>query len=111
MFGYPYRIISDRDTAFVSNLFKEYCEAEGIQHHTIATGVPRGKGQVERIHKIVIPMLPKLCYENPCSCYKHIDVVQQTISKTPPRSTQVLPLRLLTGVEMKLKRISELHRL
>lgn len=49
-FGNPYRIVSDRGSAFTSNSFKEYCENENIQHLLIATGVPRGNGQVERMH-------------------------------------------------------------
>ncbi|KAL7729718.1 hypothetical protein ACLKA6_014588 [Drosophila palustris] len=54
-----FEIVSDRGAAFTSNLFREYCEARNIQHLMIATGVPRGNGQVERMHKIVVPMLSK----------------------------------------------------
>ncbi|GFY35470.1 retrovirus-related Pol polyprotein from transposon 17.6 [Trichonephila clavipes] len=46
-FGNPIRIISDRDSAFTSKLFNDYCDEENIQHLQIATGVPRGNGQVE----------------------------------------------------------------
>ncbi|GFX14333.1 hypothetical protein TNCV_1768271 [Trichonephila clavipes] len=49
-FGNPIRIISDRGSAFTSKLFNDYCDEENIQHLQIATGVPRGNGQVERIH-------------------------------------------------------------
>ncbi|GFW23961.1 transposon Tf2-6 polyprotein [Trichonephila clavipes] len=49
-FGNPMRIISDRGSAFTSKLFNDYCDEENIQHLQIATGVPRGNGQVERIH-------------------------------------------------------------
>ncbi|GFS62980.1 retrovirus-related Pol polyprotein from transposon 17.6 [Trichonephila clavipes] len=49
-FGNPIRIISDRDSGFTSKLFNDYCDEENIQHLQIATGVPRGNGQVERIH-------------------------------------------------------------
>lgn len=41
IFGNPYRIISDRETAFTSNAFKEYCEQEKIQHLLITTGISR----------------------------------------------------------------------
>ncbi|XP_039968222.1 uncharacterized protein LOC120780003 [Bactrocera tryoni] len=102
VFGNPRRIITDRGAAFTSHLFSEYCESEGIQHLMIATGVPKGNGQVERIHKIVIPMLSKFCVENPAQWYKQLDRVQQAINNTPPRSTKVSPFRLLTGIEMRL---------
>ncbi|GFS67589.1 transposon Tf2-6 polyprotein [Trichonephila clavipes] len=48
-FGNPIRIISDRGSAFISKLFNDYCDEENIQHLQ-KTGVPRGNGQVERIH-------------------------------------------------------------
>ncbi|GFS90886.1 retrovirus-related Pol polyprotein from transposon 17.6 [Trichonephila clavipes] len=56
-FGNPIRIISDRGSAFTSKLFNDYCDEESIQHLQIATGVPRGNGQVERIHRTLIPVL------------------------------------------------------
>ena len=59
------RIITDRGSAFTSNKFQEFCESENIQHLMIGTGVPRGNGQVKRIHTIIIPMLTKLCVEKP----------------------------------------------
>ncbi|GFX39828.1 pro-Pol polyprotein [Trichonephila clavipes] len=46
-FGNSIRIISDRGSAFTSKLFNDYCDEENIQHLQIATGVPRGNGQVE----------------------------------------------------------------
>jgi len=96
-FGKPYRIVSDRGAAFTSHLFKEYCDREKIQHLLIATGVPRGNGQVERMHKIVVPMLSKLSLESPGCWYKHIGKVQQIINNTEPRSFKVSPFKLLTG--------------
>lgn len=101
IFGNPQRVITDRGTAFTSGQFREYCEAQGIQHLLIATGVPRGNGQVERIHRIVVPMLAKLCMESPGNWYKHVDRVQRTLNDTPPRSTHISPFRLLTGVDMR----------
>jgi len=61
----PRRIVTDSGTVFASGLFNEHCNLEGIQLLHITTGVPRGNGQVERVHKIVIPMLSKMCQENP----------------------------------------------
>ncbi|GFX92326.1 retrovirus-related Pol polyprotein from transposon 17.6 [Trichonephila clavipes] len=59
-FGYSFRIISDRGSAFTSKLFNDYCDEEIIQHLQIATSVPRGNGQVEQIHRTLIPILIKL---------------------------------------------------
>ncbi|GFV83814.1 hypothetical protein TNCV_2556001 [Trichonephila clavipes] len=59
-FGNPIRIIPHRGSAFTSKLFNDYCDEENIQRLQIATGVPRGNGQVERIHRTLIPVLTKL---------------------------------------------------
>ncbi|GFT02286.1 retrovirus-related Pol polyprotein from transposon 17.6 [Trichonephila clavipes] len=59
-FGNPHRIITDKGTAFTSKEFQEYCENENIQHLSITTGIPRGNGQIERIHSSLIPILSKL---------------------------------------------------
>jgi len=79
-FGKPFRIVSDRGAAFTSHLFKEYYEKHQIRHLLIPTGVPLGNGQVERVHKIVVPMLSKISLENPGNWYKHVGKVQQWIS-------------------------------
>ncbi|GFT88296.1 pro-Pol polyprotein [Trichonephila clavipes] len=56
----PSELSPDRGSAFTSKLFNDYCDEENIQHLQIATGVPRGNGQVERIHRTLIPVLTKL---------------------------------------------------
>ncbi|GFY07742.1 hypothetical protein TNCV_4133391 [Trichonephila clavipes] len=72
-FGNPIRIISDRGSAFTSKLFNDYCDEENIQHLQIATGVPRGNGQVERIHRTLIPVLTKLSLDDSTKWYKYVD--------------------------------------
>ncbi|GFY37146.1 hypothetical protein TNIN_343761 [Trichonephila inaurata madagascariensis] len=44
-------------SALTSNAFNDYCADEEIQHLQIATGVLRGNGQVERVHRTLIPVL------------------------------------------------------
>ncbi|GFW11451.1 transposon Tf2-6 polyprotein [Trichonephila clavipes] len=63
-FGNPHRIITDKGTAFTSKGFREYCENENIQHLSITTGIPRGNGQIERIHSSLIPILSKLSIDD-----------------------------------------------
>lgn len=109
IFGNPKRIISDRGTAFTSNAFQQYCENQGIQHFLIATGVPRGNGQVERMHQILVPMLAKLSRENPNQWYRHIDRVQQYINNTPTRSTCFSPFKILTGCDMRLSDFTDIR--
>lgn len=95
IFGNPSRIISDRGTAFTSGSFREFCTDENIEHVLITTGVPRGNGQVERINRIIIPILTKLSNENPDQWYRYVDKVQCSINSTYQRSVGLSPFEVL----------------
>ncbi|KAL0811971.1 hypothetical protein ABMA28_009369 [Loxostege sticticalis] len=81
-YGNPRRIITDRGTAFTGNEFEGYCQDEGIEHVTIATGVPRGNGQAEKMNRIIISILTKMCIEEPGHWYKYVSKVQREINST-----------------------------
>ncbi|GFT41720.1 hypothetical protein TNCV_4707921 [Trichonephila clavipes] len=102
-FGNPIRIISDRRSAFTSKLFNDYCDEENIQHLQIATGVPRGNGQVERIHRTLIPVLTKLSLDDSTKWYKYVDRLQRILNSTICRSTKWTPFELLVGTKMRNK--------
>ena len=103
VFGNPFQIVSDRGTAFTSDEFRAYCEAEEIKHVTITTGLPRANGQVERLDSIIVSVLSKLCVDDPSKWYRHIERVQRIINSTYCRSTNTTPLQLLTAVKMLTK--------
>lgn len=102
-FGNPRQIISDRGAAFTSNLFKEYCTNENIEHS--------GNGQVERINRIVIPVLAKLSAPHPEMWYKFVDRVQQYINSSMSRSTGLSSFEILIGKNMRLKDDIELKNI
>ncbi|GFV95903.1 hypothetical protein TNCV_1729531 [Trichonephila clavipes] len=102
-FGNPIRIISDRGSAFTSKLFNDYCDEENIQHLQIATGVPRGNVQVERIHRTLIPVLTKLSLDDSTKWYKYFDRLQRILNSTICRSTKWTPFELLVGTKMRNK--------
>lgn len=54
------QIITDKEPAFTSDNFETYCKEQIIEHEPITTGVLRGNVQVERMHRILIPILAKL---------------------------------------------------
>ncbi|GFW34874.1 retrovirus-related Pol polyprotein from transposon 17.6 [Trichonephila clavipes] len=110
-FGNPHRIITDKGTTFTSTEFREYCENESIQHLSITTGIPRGKGQIERIHSSLIPILFKLSIDDASKWYKFVPAVQRTLNSTISRSTQMTPFQLLTGVKMRTKQDLEILKL
>ncbi|GFS28140.1 pro-Pol polyprotein [Trichonephila inaurata madagascariensis] len=104
-FGNPVRIITDRGSAFTSKLFNDYCTVceENIQHLQITTGIPRGNGQVERIHRTLIPVLTKLSLDDSTKWYKYVDRLQRILNSTICRSTKWTPFELLTGIKMRNK--------
>ncbi|GFX03516.1 retrovirus-related Pol polyprotein from transposon 17.6 [Trichonephila clavipes] len=102
-FGNPIRIISDRGSAFTLKLFNDYCDEENIQHVQIATGVTRGNGQVERIHRTLIPVLTKLSLDDSTKWYKYVDRLQKILNSTISRSTKWTPFELLVGIKMRNK--------
>ncbi|GFU28921.1 hypothetical protein TNCV_470531 [Trichonephila clavipes] len=100
-FGNPKRIITDRGSPFNSKGFDDYCTEEKIQNLQITTGVPRGNGQVERIHRTLIPVLTKLSIDDSTKWYKFVDRLQRILNSTSNRSTKWSPFELLTGVTMR----------
>jgi transposase InsO family protein len=55
--GKPRRIIADRAAAFTSLTFQNFLADQEVQLHHIATGMPRGNGQVERLMRTVFNLL------------------------------------------------------
>ncbi|GBM30357.1 Pro-Pol polyprotein [Araneus ventricosus] len=106
-FGNPKRIITDRGSAFISKAFGDYCTNENIQHFQITTGVPRGNGQVERLHRTLIPVLTKLSIADSTKWFKFVDPLQRNLNSTFNRSTKWSPFELLIGVTMRNK--EDLH--
>lgn len=101
VFGSPERIITDRNAAFTSNDFKEYCQNENITHYLITTGQPRGNGQVERTHQIIIAALSKLSADDPTKWYRKVSAVQRCINGTYQRAIGVTPFELMFGVKIR----------
>ena len=102
MFGNSLRIVSGRGAVFTSKDFEEYCVDQNIEHIKITTGVPRGNGQVKRMHSIMIAVLSKLAQEDRIKWYKYVPDVQKIINSLVSRSTK-FAFELLTNVKMKNK--------
>lgn len=94
------KVISDRSTAFTSYEFKEFLEKEGIAYSLIATGVPRANGQVERINRVITPMLAKLS-PRPNRWDTVLSEVEFCINNTRSESMGFTPSALLYGLNQK----------
>ncbi|GFU32243.1 hypothetical protein TNCV_3834521 [Trichonephila clavipes] len=101
IFGNPSKIITDKGSAFTSTEFQNFCQDESIEHIQITTGVPRGNGQIERMHETIIPVLTKLTIEEPEKWFKHVNRLQRIMNSTTTRSTKFTPFEVLIGDENK----------
>ncbi|GFY30444.1 retrovirus-related Pol polyprotein from transposon 17.6 [Trichonephila clavipes] len=90
-----------KSSAFTSILINDYCDEENIQHLEIATDVPRENGQVERIHRTLIPVLTKLSLDDSTKSYKYVDRLQRLLNSTKCRSTKWTSFELLVGTKMR----------
>lgn len=98
IFGTPSLVITDRGTNFSSNQIESLFRELHIEHHMVATGTPRGNGQVERYVTTVIDMLNTTCNGSsdwPNGLWK----VQQSINTTVQKSTGFTPIQLLIGCD------------
>ncbi|GFU22189.1 hypothetical protein TNCV_2060591 [Trichonephila clavipes] len=109
IFGNPSKIITDKGSAFTSTEFQKFCQEESIEHIQITTGVPRGNGQIERMHETIIPVLTKLTIEEPEKWFKHVHRLQRIMNSTTTRSTKFTPFEVLIGVKMKQKMTFKLN--
>ncbi|GFY05436.1 hypothetical protein TNCV_961311 [Trichonephila clavipes] len=83
---YPVKTVSAESA--LEKLKQQQKTFENIQHLQIATGVPRGNGQVERIHRTLIPVLTKLSLDDSTKWYKYVDRLQRILNSTISRSTK-----------------------
>lgn len=68
----------------------------------------RGNGQVERVNRILIPILSKLAAPRADNWYKYVELTQRYINSTPNRSTGFSPFDVLLGVRMRQKQDPQL---
>lgn len=103
IFGNPRRIISDRGSAFTSKEFEDYCATENIEHVLTTTGVPRANGQIERVNRVLIPLLAKLSDPKKEEWFKHLNLAQLYINCATHRSIGTTPFRLLFGTHARVR--------
>ncbi|KAL0870299.1 hypothetical protein ABMA27_005321 [Loxostege sticticalis] len=96
LFGAPRQIISDQDTAFKAE-FEDFCKQHGIHQHFIAPGVSRTNGQVERLMTVVKNGLTIIRNYEKNDWKKGLDTLQLAINCTKNKTTNVSPMKALTG--------------
>lgn len=98
----PNRLISDRGSCFTSKEFANFLEEQNVKHIKIATHSPQSNGQIERINRVIVPMLAKECNANTTSDWdKYLTKVEFALNNTVNRSTGFTPSVLLFGRNQK----------
>ena len=101
-FSRPRVIISDRGTAFSSSEFESFCNDSNVQHVRIATHSPKANGQVERVNRVLGPMISKLINnDEKVYWYKIISDIEFAINNTVHKATNETPSKLMFGVEQR----------
>ncbi|GFX87939.1 transposon Tf2-9 polyprotein [Trichonephila clavipes] len=111
VFGNPYRIITDKGSAFTSSAFEDYCKKQNILHICITTGLSRSNGQIEKQNSTIIAVLSKLSVDDPEKWYSHVPHLQEILNSTFQRSIKMTPFELLFGTNMKSCQVIEIVEL
>lgn len=108
----PRRLISDRGTSFTSEEFKKFLEERNIQHILNATASPQANGQVERVNRVLAPLMRKLCNKPGNVDWSHtLPKIEHILNNTVHSTTKELPSVLLFGVPQRDMQTDELTEL
>lgn len=93
----PKMITSDRGACFTSQVFADFMNENDVRHTLIASGAPRANGQIERINRMLTPILAKTIDTDQISWDRALSKVEFCINNTINRSTKETPAKLVFG--------------
>lgn len=96
--GAPERFITDRGTCFTAKAFQELCNTHGIKHTVNSPRHAQANGQVERVHRTILPMI-RIAVENPefRDWDKDMKKIERDLNTTVNKTTNKTPFELLYG--------------
>lgn len=98
----PLTIISDRGSSFTSHDLVKFLEGRSVKHVLIATGSPQSNGLVERVNRVLIPMLGKLVNnDGNKKWYQLLPEIEYALNNSVNKSTGETPSRLLFGINQR----------
>lgn len=102
-FGKPRRIVADRAAAFTSTVFQNFLSEHNVRLHRIATEVPRGNGQVERVMRTVFNLLrATLTDEKENTWTTTLVAIEDNLNSTVCSLTGYAPVVLQMGTDPRL---------
>lgn len=101
-FGRPRRIVSDRGTCFTSLEFAKFMRDNNIVHVKVATASPQANGQVERVNRVLTPVLGKISeIQGQTDWSLVLHRVEYALNNTSSATTKQTPSVLLFGVNQR----------
>uniref|UniRef100_A0A182RZY8 Integrase catalytic domain-containing protein n=1 Tax=Anopheles funestus TaxID=62324 RepID=A0A182RZY8_ANOFN len=105
----PSRVISDRATCFTSAQFKDFLNVRVISYVLKATNSPQANGQVERVNRVLRPILSKLSSNiDHANWSLQLTKAEYALNNTFHSSTKFTPSVMLFGVEQRGHMVDEL---
>lgn len=101
LFGYPKRVISDRNLAFTSRIFKEFSTQYQFRHSLNSIACPRANGQVERYNRTLLDAM-RTRVKDPNMWTECIPDVIWGINNTRNESVGYHPYELMFSVRGRL---------
>ena len=97
--GAPYRILTDQGANFESELFRELCQAMGIEKIRTSRYKPSTNGVTERFHRTLNSMLAKCVKESQRDWDQRIPMVMAAYRASKHSATSLSPNRVVFGRE------------
>lgn len=102
-------MITDRGTAFRSSEFKDYLKENNIDMVNVAVASPHTNGQVERVNRVIKPMLGKLSESISHANWAHkLQDTEYALNNSVHSTTRKTPSEMLFGVNQRGKLVDEL---
>lgn len=98
-YGRPRRMVTDRATCFTCGEFGKFLSENNIEHIKVATASPQANGQIERVNRVLTPMLGKLSeIKNQTDWSRILAQVEYSLNNSISSTTKYAPSILLFGV-------------
>src|SRR5487761_1339764 len=93
----PKKVITDRDTCFTSNFFRELCCILGVKQNISTAYHPQTDGQSERTNQSLEQYLRLFCAQDQTQWSQWLPLAQYTRNSWPSSTTKKSPYELLIG--------------
>lgn len=98
-YGRPSIIVTDRATCFTGREFEEFLKGKNIAHIKNATASPQANGQIERVNRVLTPMLGKMTeIKNQSNWSRILNQVEFALNNSISQTTKYAPSMLLFGI-------------